>query len=233
MPNGTIDLRKLKQELKIETASARDLPLSVRLPQPLPPGRVRIPSALIPKARTVEELEVAEAETFESSVSVEETYEGAEAETRALISWDAPEFDYNASSALTLFFMGALLFLGGIAAVFFRSYLFAFFLMIAGGVVISYAYRVPRTVRFAVTSRGIVIGRRLYEFGNLKSFWIAYDPPYSKELVIASKKTVMPLVRAPLGDLDPMRLREVLLRFLKEEEHEDSFVDIVSKRLGF
>ena len=88
-------------------------------------------------------------------------------------------------------------------------------------------------MKFSVTSHGIRVGSRLYPFEDLRSFWIFYDPPLFKEISLRSKKTFMPVIRAPLGELDPIRLRHILLRFLREEEEETSVVDIIAKRLGF
>lgn len=150
-----------------------------------------------------------------------------------ILEWHAPEFEHSAEGALFLFLIGALLAIGGVTALFFKNFLFAAFLFIAGGLTIYHAYRMPRHIRFAVTSRGIIIGDRVYEFENLQSFWIFYDPPLFKELNIESKKTFMPRIRMPLGDLDPLRLREILLPLLKEVKHEQSLIDVVSKRIGF
>ena len=160
-------------------------------------------------------------------------FEQAPLATPSLIAWEAPEFEVTADRERFLIPLGILLAGGGIAALIFKNFLFAVFLLIAGGLVAAQARRVPRTMRFAVTARGVAAGNRLYEFGDLKSFWISYDPPLFKELLVTSKKTLMPLVRVPLGDLDPLRLREILLRFLPEERHEESLIDIISKRLGF
>ena len=198
MANATIDLRKLKNEIKSGRHDAEE--------EPRP------------------ELE----ESFSSyQLSEEATTSGA------LLEWSAPEFAPNADRGTLLLAAGALLVIGGIVAVILGNYLFAVFLWVAGGLVASYAFRKPLEIRSAVTSRGLVVSNRLYEFENLDSFWIFYDPPLFRELSLHSKKMFMPFVRVPLGELDPLRLRGVLLRFLKEEKQEESLIDIIAKRLGF
>lgn len=222
MANPIIDLRKLKEELKGGIDPANELPAPSGVEGPAPSRAEGLPP---PEEMLIETAEAAHPEEF------------ADAEERqsfpALLEWEAHEFEHDEFSAPLLFLFGALLVVGGIVTLFFNNILFALFLFLAGGLTISYAYKPPRHVRFAVTSRGVQIGKRVYGFDSLDSFWIHYDPPLFKELSIRSKKTFVPHIRAPLGDLDPLRLRAILLRFLKEEEHEHSVIDILSKRIGF
>ena len=158
---------------------------------------------------------------------------GNNAPDAALLVWEALEFESSSSSAALLLIAGVLLAIGGVIAFFFKNFSFALLLLIAAGLVISYAYRTPRKIRFRISARGIEIGGKLYEFESLRSFWIFYEPPLSKELSLVSKKVLLPIIRAPLNGLDPLRLRQILLRFLKEEKHEESVIDILAKRLGF
>ncbi len=162
------------------------------------------------------------------------TLPGAEHPTYPVfLSWKAPEFTYDPATLRIRTAIGALLVAGGVVAAFFKNFLFAILLAVAGGLILAYAAKPPRTLSCAVTARGIAVGSRLYEFEELTSFWIFYDPPLFKELALQSKKTFMPMVRIPLGDLDPLRLREVLLPFVKEQRQEASAIDIIAKRLGF
>lgn len=204
MSNTTIDLRKLRHELKPSLAPAPEVPqLPAKEPRELE-TRADLP-ARGPEA----------------------------AEPGALLTWEAPEFIPDAAGALALLLFGGLLLLGGIGAALFKNFVFAILLGIAGGLLIAQAFRMPRTVRLAITSRGIRIQNRLYEFESLASFWIFYDPPLTTELALLSKKTFMPVIRVPLGGTDPVPLREILLRFLAEKRQEESAIDIIAKRLGF
>ncbi|MDP3727160.1 MAG: hypothetical protein Q8R35_00805 [bacterium] len=204
MPNAIIDLRKLKNELK------RRITPENELPPPAEPPLLETEAAAHPGAS-----------------------EREAALPPSIMEWEAPEFDPEAAGSALQLLAGALLIIGGIAAAFFRNFLFALLLAISGGLMIGHAFRIPREIRFALTGRGIRVGNRLYEYESLESFWIFYDPPLFRELSLRSRRTVMPHVRIPLGELDPLRLREILLRFLPEAEQELSLADILSKRLGF
>ncbi len=150
----------------------------------------------------------------------------------SLLEWTAHEFDPASDSSLQ-FLVGGVLIVGGMVALFFGNFLFVLLLVLAGGLVMAHAFRIPREIRFAVTGRGIEVGKRLYTFEGIESFWIHYDPPLFKELALKSKKAVMPHIKIPLDDFDPLQLRKTLLRFLPEEEQEISLTDVISKRLGF
>ena len=150
-----------------------------------------------------------------------------------LFFWETHEFDFSAEKGMFLLVSGIVLIAGGVAVVFFGSFLFALFLIIAGGLTAFYSFQYPRGLRVLVTSRGIVVGQRLYEFDELESFWIFYHPPLYRDLCLVSRKTFMPAIRAPLGDADPVALRDVLIRFLPEKRQEESVIDIIGKRIGF
>jgi len=53
------------------------------------------------------------------------------------------------------------------------------------------------------------------------------------ERIMNSKKLFMPTILIPLGDTDPNIIREHLLKFLKEERHEESITQTISRLLGF
>lgn len=152
---------------------------------------------------------------------------------KPFFTWEAAEFENREkprSWYLTLAAVaGALMAL----ALWRQDYFAAALLAIAAGVVWLFAKQEPRLLRFAITSRGVQAGPRLYLFDDLISFWIFYDPPHRKELSLRSKHLLMPYVRMALGDADPVALREHLLRFLPELKHQESVVDAFSRRIGF
>lgn len=211
MPNKTIDLRKIKNELKGIVEPEKELP---------PP----------PEEKLLMTAEAAHPE--EHRAEGDDNNERTERDP-ALLSWQALEFEPGMERGMRLILAGAALIVAGVVTLFFRNYMFTLLLVISGGLIVGQAFRHPRQLNFYVSARGVKIGPRIFQFEDLKSFWIFYDPPFSKELSLQSHKTFVPMIRAPLGDIDPLRLREVLLRFLKEEKHEESLVDILAKVVGF
>lgn len=117
-----------------------------------------------------------------------------------------------------------------LAALFWGNYLLVIFIALAAFVLYAGAGRKPGAVKCAITPRGIKIENRVYEFSDLKSFWLFYEPPEIKELSLESRKTAMPYIKVPLGDTDPVKLREMLMKFIPEKKHEESLTDIIGRK---
>jgi len=88
-------------------------------------------------------------------------------------------------------------------------------------------------LKFRIDEKGIKIGRKLFDFDELKSFWVFYSPPEEKELSIRSKKMFIPYIKIPLDNQNPNEIRKYLLKFLPEKRHKESVIDIWMKRIGF
>ncbi len=80
---------------------------------------------------------------------------------------------------------------------------------------------------------GIKTNDFLHRYGELKSFWIEYDPTLGiKELSLQTKKWYLPYVKIPIDEQNPVQLRLILLEFLPEVEHKDTLVEILARKLG-
>jgi hypothetical protein len=89
----------------------------------------------------------------------------------------------------------------------------------------------PRILDFMITYDGIVTGRELYEYDNLRSFWIFYQPEGKKVISLHTMSTLVPFVHVPIDEEDPVHLRELLLHFLPEEKHEEGLVELFERIL--
>lgn len=150
-----------------------------------------------------------------------------------IFRWEAKEFE-KITKTKEWFWAGAIL--GAallIVAIIQKNFLFAIVVFLAGFLVYIYSLKEPKKISFAITNRGVVIGKRLYEYDNLKSFWIFYEPPRIKELSVESKKHFVPRIAMPLDDADPVKLREALIRFLPEVKQEEDLSDIIARGVGF
>lgn len=152
---------------------------------------------------------------------------------KSLLSWEAEEYLYVPKSkdwywAVLILTLGLI-----VVAYFLDNFLFGVFILIAGFTVALYGAKRPRKVTFSLLPQGIQIGKRLYTYRSLKSFWIHYDPPHKKEISVASKKMLVPKIALPLGDTDPNAVREILIKFLRETEHHESLVENIANYFGF
>jgi len=114
-----------------------------------------------------------------------------------------------------------------------RNFLLGILSVIATFTLGVYGAKKPQKTVYSVGGRGIHAGNRLYTYKNLKSFWINYEPPLKKELILESKKSIMPHIKIPLGDVDPGEVRKTLKKYLREEEVEESLMETIGDWLGF
>lgn len=148
------------------------------------------------------------------------------------IKWETLEYEYTPKSNNWFWTVGIITVGLAAASVLLDNVLFAIFVVLAGFTISLYAARKPKKILFSLSNRGIRIGDRIYLYENLASFWLRYNPPYQKILLIEPKKFFMPAASVPLGDTDPNEAREYLLKFLKEKYQEESLIETISHLIG-
>lgn len=115
------------------------------------------------------------------------------------------------------------------------NYLASFLFFLAGATVAMSIFRRdknPKPIKCKIKSEGIQVNNELFPYENLKSFWIFYDPPYHQELSIRSRKALTGYIRIPIGEEDPVKIRELLLKFIPEKRQEEAMVDSFARMAG-
>lgn len=149
------------------------------------------------------------------------------------IQWSAPEFEHYQKSKSWFIVTGIVASLLLLWSLLTTNFLFALLIALSYFTFITYAVKRPKEIQLAITSRGVKVEKAIYEFENLKSFWIFYDPPEIRELSLRSKKTVMPYIKIPLGEQNPVEVRRVLIKYLPERKHKESLIDNLARRARF
>lgn len=102
------------------------------------------------------------------------------------------------------------------------NYLFAVIVIIGAVIVWLDSRKEPAWLDFAIHQPGITIAKRLWRWKELDHFWIAYHPPEITSLYIQPKSTFNPRLSIPLRDMNPLKVREILAKYLTENlERED------------
>ncbi len=149
------------------------------------------------------------------------------------IEWEAPEFEYREKTADWFWIVGIATITLIILAFFFKNMLWGILATVGGFSISLYGAKKPATVKFKIDPKGIRVGDRMFEYENLESFWINYDPPQKKELIVKSKKTFMPYTKIMLRSEDPEKIRGYLLQFLDEEKIEESLTQTIMEIMKF
>jgi hypothetical protein len=114
--------------------------------------------------------------------------------------------------------LGVVAVAGAGVSVFFGNILLAIILVLGAGSIGFLALRGPREHIVAADERGITIDGTRYPYTNIHSFWVESDvePPH---LFLSMKGILTPHHSFPLPNHETgMKLRELLVRFVAEEE---------------
>lgn len=149
------------------------------------------------------------------------------------IEWTAPEFTKYKKEKSWFISLGIIILALIVIAIILKNFLLVIGLILAAFVIYIYAQKEPRKIQFSISGKGIRADQNIYKFEDLKSFWIFYNPPEIKELSLRSKKMLMPYIRIPLEDQNPVEMRKLLLKFLPERRHKESIIDTWARRIRF
>jgi hypothetical protein len=148
------------------------------------------------------------------------------------ISWLAPSFYNNNTTKKKLIPIIILLISAGLLFVFQENLLLVILLFMSSLVLMLNYSKKPDIVKINIDQTGISVDNIKYQYKDLKSFWIKYVPGQFKELSLESKKIYMPYVKIILNNQNPILLRSLLIKFIPEKEHKDSFIEQIARYLG-
>ncbi|MBU4223793.1 hypothetical protein KJ934_01025 [Patescibacteria group bacterium] len=149
------------------------------------------------------------------------------------IEWQAPEYEFYKKTTDWYWAVGIITAAASLSAALLHNFLFAILALLAGFSIALYGAKKPDIVSFSIMPDGIHIKNRVYLYENLKKFWINCDAQGKKELIIESKKTLMPPITILMENTDPQKTRACLLKYLKEEKIEEPLTTTLAKLLGF
>lgn len=145
--------------------------------------------------------------------------------------WRAPEFEIFERDKKWYILILTLLIGIVTYAIFVNSLIMSITFILIGVVGYMYINKEPRTLDFIITKDGIVAGREIYPFDNLKSFWIFYEPHDIRVISLHTESYLSPYVHIPIPDEDPVKIREVLLGNIPEEKHEPGIIELLDRIL--
>lgn len=146
-----------------------------------------------------------------------------------LYHWRGPEFEVYEKDNKWYLVMAAILLAIISWALYTNSPVMAITFILIGVVGYIYVEKEPRILDFIINDDGVMAGREIYEFDNLESFWIFYEPPHTKILSLKSRGILLPYVHIPLHDEDPLRVREILLDFIPERKQEEGLTEVLER----
>jgi uncharacterized membrane protein len=148
-------------------------------------------------------------------------------------SWNAPEYEHFEKHPKWYWVMGGVLLAIVIYALVTNSILMAITFILIGMLGYIYAEREPRIIPIEINPDGIKVDNYFYNYDDLKSFWIFYETEEGiKVLSLHSKKTFLPHIHIPIGNANPILIRETLINYLPEIRQELTIIDRLERLIG-
>ena len=166
-------------------------------------------------------------------VREEEKNPYAPKDNKGILSWRAHEFSYYEKSRNWFIVAGIIFFLLLGYSIITKQLITALTFLLIGITVYIFSLKRPREVRCKISRGGISVDNVQYNFRDLQSFWIFFEPPDLKVISLKHRKPYLPYIQIPLGDEDPVAVRRALMEFLIEEEQDESFSDKLARYLRF
>ena len=114
-----------------------------------------------------------------------------------------------------------------------QNALFAILIIISTIILLSFSVIAPKTVDISMNQKGIAVGKEMYPFATLESFWVESMDKDNQKILFKSKKLIMPLVSIPLEEHHHLDVREFLLKYLPEVEMHEPLSQKIMEKLGF
>lgn len=153
------------------------------------------------------------------------------ANTTPAISWEVKEYEHRERSTDWFWAIALLAGVGAVVSIIFNNFLLAVIILLAAVSLIMYARREPETQTVELSPAGVKIGRTLYPYKNLKTFWVTDEDERCK-LLLESTRSIMPIidVKAPSARRD--EIMEYLNDYLPALEREESLIDALGDWFG-
>ena len=150
------------------------------------------------------------------------------------IEWSLPEYSHKERGNDWFWTLGVITIVACGIALWLHSNVFAIFIFVAGGCLIMFTLRPPQNVTYIVETKGLSMGKDLYEWKKLKSFNIKNKDtdPYAK-LLIETNKHFLPIYTIPLPKEKVDETKDALLKVLPRSEVDESPSMLFAEKLGF
>lgn len=152
--------------------------------------------------------------------------------------WNAPAYDHHEHGADWYWAVSIITLSLAIAFFIAHNILLSIIIIIGMGTLLMHAKHAPEILDYELSRKGVHAGKTFYLWESLESFWILEEIKTEKEfssakLLLTSRKSFMPHIVVPLGDVSIEDIRHVLASMLSEEPQIEPLPERVMRKLGF
>lgn len=152
-------------------------------------------------------------------------------EEKTLISWKAPERLHKIRGKEFYTTVGAFVLLLSIITLFFKEILLMVTIWAFAFVSIAMSKTQPANIDYAITTRGLKIGKNKYRWGGLARFWL--EEKLGKIILYIDTFRSFPgRLAIILEPIDKDKIKAILVKKIPYDKPEDTFVDKAGKWLS-
>ena len=135
-----------------------------------------------------------------------------------IINWQVPEYERHERSKVWYINASIISLLLLLYCFLTGNFLFAMIIIIVAFVIILHDGRQPERVQISLTDEGVKVGKKFYDYDEIKDFSLVYKPRQEiKNLYFEFKNVIRPRLSIPLFDKNPLPIRNFLLKYLPED----------------
>lgn len=149
------------------------------------------------------------------------------------VYWEAPEHHHIEKSSDWYWILGIISLSGAIASLIFNNILFSIVILLGAFTMILTVNRKPRILEYEVSVRGIRIRKDFHPYSSLDSFCLDENNIVGPQLIVKSKKLLMPLLILPVPEEYLHHIENIIAPRLREEHLEEPFSHHLLEYFGF
>lgn len=149
-------------------------------------------------------------------------------------SWNTFEYEHREKSTDWFWALGILVVLSAALAFISKNLLFGFLILMGGFMIGLFANKKNEPITVEISALGVTLNGQVINFSDIKAFWLYRNPFGVRKLIMKTNRNLTPTLSLPIpDDIRAADLREFLLKNIPEKELKESFIDLVSERIGF
>ncbi len=149
-------------------------------------------------------------------------------------SWNTYEYEHREKSTDWYWALGILVVVGAVIAFINKNLLFGFLILLGGLMIGLFAGKENNPLEIEISQRGVRINGETIDFNSISGFWLYRTHTGVRKLILKTNRNLIPVIAIPLPDeMRATDLREFLLKFVTEQEMQESFLDLLLERIGF
>jgi Ca2+-dependent lipid-binding protein len=148
----------------------------------------------------------------------------------AIISWVAPEsMKHERGKTWRMVMLGAVI-VFAIGGIIYNAITFSLAIITFAFVYYLLMMENPKDIEIKISNVGIKVGGRRYSYGEIKAFWIIYEPPHFKTLNLKIQNNINSDVVIQLNDQNPAEVRDFLIKRIPEMQGgKENFSEILAR----